>query len=89
VHLVEMNCIVGRGDVEQEFSDGGKRDGCVREFPQAVWFGFDFGAERAAEDLVTEAYTCEANVGAIDPDICPLLAQSVEYAILRTTRAAN
>ena len=42
------------------------------EFPFTVGLGLDGGAKGAAEDLVPETDSCEADVGAVRPYVCEM-----------------
>lgn len=66
----------------------------MREFPLPVGLGGYGGAEGAAEDLVTEADSCEADVGAVRPDVSdkvhePMYPRIVAVCIPTTPRNQN
>ena len=60
----------GRGRLEEFPANGGEGEFGVGQLPLPVGLGFDGRAEGAAQDLVPEADACEADVGAVCPDIC-------------------
>lgn len=79
VHLVQPDCrVVG---AEELFPHRRQREVRVRQFPGAVGFGFDRGAERAAEDLVPEADPREFDVWAVGPDVWGVLLVSILYIL--------
>ena len=68
VHLVQTQG--GGGRLEEFPADGREGEFGVGQLPLPVGLGFDGRAEGAAQDLVPEADACEADVGAVCPDIC-------------------
>lgn len=74
VHLVEVDPVFSGREVEEAAAEVGEDDGGVGELPLAVGLGGYSAAECAAEDLVPEADACEADVGAVGPDVWPSLA---------------
>ena len=68
VHLVQAEG--GTGGLEEFPPDGGEVEFGVGQLPLPVGLGLDGRAEGAAQDLVPEADACEADVGAVCPDIC-------------------
>ena len=78
VHLVQAYS--GGCGFEEFLADGGEDERGVRELPLPVGLGLDRRAEGAAEDLVPEADACEADVGAVGPDVCGRLV--IYYVLL-------
>jgi hypothetical protein len=69
MHLVKVNLSLGFGQVEEMATNVGQLNRLMGQFPFAILLWFDRGAKSSAEDLVSEAYSCEANVGAVCPNV--------------------
>jgi hypothetical protein len=81
MHLMQMDLRFRLRQIEQIAANIRKMYRRVTEFPFAMFLWFDGCAKGAAENLVAETYACEADVGAVDPDVCHQISQPLPVHI--------
>lgn len=79
MHLVKMDLGLDFGQIEEVAANLGQLDRLMGKFPITVLLGFDGCAESPAKNLMSEANSCEADIGTMLPDICNV----VSYCIFR------
>lgn len=89
MHLVQVDVVLAR--TEEALADGCERDAAVTEFPVLRGRGPDRPAEKTGEELVAEADSQEAEIGALDPECLEKLQQLqdpfvVPMSIIHTPR---